>query len=113
MNYWPIIECTLWCITFVAFLWALGRAKRYQQERNECRECAERWIKEHNSHIMATKKVGEDFMNACRLIDIRRDGRVNHFTFARGEEIFIIETMGLLSDNPNEWRKQAGLMYVA
>ena len=47
--------------------------------------------------------------NACRLLSIHRNGRLNVFTFARGDETFTIETMGLLSDNIDEWRKVAGL----
>jgi hypothetical protein len=51
----------------------------------------------------------EQWHNTCRLIDIQRNGRSNFFTFCRGNETFTIETMGLLSDDIAEWRKQAGL----
>lgn len=47
--------------------------------------------------------------NDCRLVAIRRNGRMNVFTFQRGGSIFQIETMGLLSDNPDGWRASAGL----
>ena len=53
--------------------------------------------------------VSHNFLNACRLLAIHRNGRVNVFTFARGDQIFTIETMGLLSDNVDEWRNVAGL----
>lgn len=56
--------------------------------------------------------TAQQFLNSCRLIDIKRDTRFNYFTFARGNDVFTIETMGILSDTPDEWRKQAGLMYV-
>lgn len=54
--------------------------------------------------------TAQQFLIACRLIEIKRDARFNYFTFARGNDVFTIETMGLLSDTPDEWRKRAGLM---
>lgn len=48
-------------------------------------------------------------IHLATLIGIHRDGRMNVFTFARKGEVFKIETMGLLSDNVPQWRKQAGL----
>lgn len=53
--------------------------------------------------------VAHNFLNACRLIDIQQDGRYLFFTFSKGEEIFVIETMKLMSDNVKDWRKKAGL----
>lgn len=53
--------------------------------------------------------VANEFMQACRLISIDRNLRFNYFTFARGNETFTIETMGLLSDNLDEWYTKAGL----
>lgn len=38
------------------------------------------------------------------LIAIVRDGRINRFTFVRGETITQIETMGMLGDDFNEWK---------
>lgn len=41
------------------------------------------------------------------LIGIERVGRVNKFTFSRGEgEPYVVETMGLLSDNLPEWKEK-------
>jgi hypothetical protein len=53
--------------------------------------------------------IADDFLSSCRLLSIHRNGRLNVFTFARGDQVFTVETMGLLSDNPDEWRKLAGL----
>lgn len=53
--------------------------------------------------------ISHNFVNSCRLISIHRSGRTNHFTFARGDKTFSIETVGLLSDDPRAWREQAGL----
>lgn len=61
------------------------------------------------AQLTTARTVGDDFLNSCRLIGIHRKDRMNVFTFARGDEIFIIETMGLLSDQPDEWRDKAGL----
>ena len=55
------------------------------------------------------RDVANEFLNSCRLLSIHRNGRLNVFTFARGDQIFTVETMGLLSDNPDEWRTMAGL----
>lgn len=57
----------------------------------------------------ATQTIANDFLKSCRLISIQRNGRVNVFTFARNDQIFTIETVGLLSDEPREWRRLAGL----
>lgn len=43
------------------------------------------------------------------LTDIRTEGRLNIFTFTRQGRTFEIETISLLSDNPDQWRKLAGL----
>lgn len=40
------------------------------------------------------------------LIDVQRQGRVNRFTFCRGEEVITIETMGLIGDNLPEWKEK-------
>lgn len=53
--------------------------------------------------------VAHNYLNACRLIAIHRNGRMNVFTFARGDKIFSIETMGLWEDNVDQWKQQAGI----
>lgn len=53
--------------------------------------------------------ISHNFLTSCRLIAIHRNGRVNVFTFARGDKNFTIETMGMLSDLPQTWRELAGL----
>lgn len=52
-------------------------------------------------------KIRQDYIDACRLIAIHRDGRLNVFTFVRGDDTWSIETMGLLSDKPQEWCARA------
>jgi len=49
------------------------------------------------------------YNDACKLVSVERDGRINRFVFARNGEHFIIETMGMLSDDVEGWKKQAGL----
>ena len=43
------------------------------------------------------------------LVDILRDGRMNVFVFVRNGATFKIETMGLMEDMPDLWRKLAGI----
>jgi hypothetical protein len=40
------------------------------------------------------------------LIAIERNGRENIFTFSRGEATYEVRTMGMLSDNLPEWKKE-------
>lgn len=40
------------------------------------------------------------------IIDITRDGKLNKFMFACNGKVHVIETMGLLSDNVEEWKEQ-------
>lgn len=61
------------------------------------------------AELVKVQGVSHNFLHACRLLSIHRNGRVNLFTFSRSDEIFTIETMGLLSDDPDEWRRLAGL----
>lgn len=64
---------------------------------------------ENNTLIEAAQSTATEYLNACRLIAIGRNGRMNIFTFVRGNETFMIQTMGLMSDVPDDWRRQAGL----
>lgn len=40
-----------------------------------------------------------------RLIEIGRNGRVNVFTFIRGDDVIKIETIGTWDDDVAQWRK--------
>jgi hypothetical protein len=40
------------------------------------------------------------------LISIERTGRVNQFTFMRGDQVHQIETMGLISDDLPGWKRK-------
>lgn len=62
------------------------------------------------SHLEHDQSTARAFLDAGRLIGISRQGRMNVFTFARGNKIFTIETMGIMSDEPDVWREQAGLI---
>lgn len=96
----PYDFCIL-CIAIIAIL-AISLAIHYRKQRNRslfnCNELERRHCKVHVSNL-----------NDCRLINIARNGRMNVLTFQRGATIFNIETMGLLSDNTDEWRALAGL----
>lgn len=87
-------------MTTVAIL-AMLLAARYRKQRNNYRrncKCAE-----------PDCKVPVSNVNACQLINIARNGRMNVFTFTRDGSTFNIESMGILSDRPDEWRLLAGL----
>lgn len=49
--------------------------------------------------------VNNQLANRAYLIGINREGRSNKFVFVRAGQMHEIETMGLLSDNPAQWRK--------
>lgn len=66
-------------------------------------------LTEANAIVEAGQSTANNFLDACRLIAIHRSGRMNTFTFVRGNASFMIQTMGLMSDVPDDWRKQAGL----
>ncbi|QWY83200.1 hypothetical protein [Rhizobium phage RHph_X2_24] len=53
--------------------------------------------------LLAAEKLLDD---CTKLIAIERDGRVNKFTFIRNGQQLTIETMGLLSDDVNRWKKE-------
>lgn len=54
--------------------------------------------------LLEAEKTVEIAKNRTMLIDIERKGRMNVFVFMRGRERIEIETVGLLSDNIQEWR---------
>lgn len=76
-----------------------------------------RKLSEHNraccdareAELSRIQGISHNFLAACRLIAIHRNGRMNVWTFSRGDQMFTIETMGVYADNPAEWRQLAGL----
>lgn len=50
-----------------------------------------------------------EYQNAARLVDISRNGRLIVFTFIRDGKAFTIETMGMMADDVESWKTQAGL----
>lgn len=59
--------------------------------------------------MFGKKAAIEALQNACKLVSIERNGRLNIFTFERNGEFFKIETMGMLSDDFDGWKSRAGL----
>lgn len=102
-----IIGILLFVILITAMI-ALGYRRQTKRIESEYRKL----LAVYNEAITlaeAGQSTAKDFLNACRLIAIHRSGRMNHFTFVRGNETFTIQTMGLMSDVPDVWRKWAGL----
>lgn len=58
-----------------------------------------------NARIAALEAAGQELAKHAILVGIERNGRSNIFKFMKGEEVFQIETMGLLSDDVAQWRK--------
>ena len=65
-----------------------------------------------NDHVIRLEKTISDLIDTSNevqsrayLIGIDRTERVNVFTFARNGEIFRIETMGLISDDIDQWTR--------
>lgn len=58
------------------------------------------------AQLEAAHKALEQADQRAYLISIEREGRMNRFRFARARfGIFVIETMGLLSDDINDWKR--------
>lgn len=70
---------------------------------------AERFSNEYRLIAEKGQETATHYLKACRLISIARSGRQNIWTFARGDQTFIIETMGTWADDLDKWKKQAGL----
>lgn len=64
------------------------------------------------TYLHGSQSTARNYLDSCRLIAIHRDGRLNVFTYQRNDEIFTIETMGLLGDDVEGWRKRAGVSNV-
>ena len=105
-------------ITLINIIWLIVsfllikdniRLRRYLRERFVTnKEHAEL----HQLYIDAGTQaatMSEQFINAPKLIALHRNGRLNVWTFARGDEMITIETMGLLSDDVENWKQQLGL----
>lgn len=100
-------------IAGLSYIYWIAATRRWMKraQRAEAREAEQRAISElWETEFAKISGISHNFLNACRLLSIHRNGRVNIFTFARHEQIFTIETMGLLSDQPDEWRRLAGLL---
>lgn len=77
--------------------------------KNKWKEQAERYKQLFDQLADDYAKLLNERHGIARLSDIRRDGRINVFTFVRDGETFTIETMGLLSDDIPAWKQQAGI----
>lgn len=55
--------------------------------------------------IKTLETAGQELAKHAFLIAIERKGRSNIFKFMVGGETYEIETMGLLSDDVAQWRK--------
>lgn len=90
-------------VVFAIYNWQ--RSKQFKRKYNELLA----GFTQANALLEPAQRTANEFLTACRLIAIDRNGRWIVFTFARGDKIFTFETMGLMSDNIQDWRKEAGL----
>jgi len=63
-----------------------------------------RRIKELEAALAEAIHANEVLSRRAILIGIERNQRVNKFTFVRSGELYVVETMGLISDNLPEWK---------
>lgn len=94
-----VIAC--FAVMITAIFTAIHRRRYYRETVSRC-------LKLEILLAQRTKQL-EDALDCARLIAITRQGRCNIFTFSRCKNTFQIETMGILSDNPDEWRRLSGL----
>lgn len=59
--------------------------------------------------LISAVEANEKLSQRPFLISIRRAGRSNTFVFARNGELIQIETMGLISDDVEQWKKDLQL----
>lgn len=62
-------------------------------------------LAEVQERLERAEAAAQEMAKHAYLIGINRDGRTNKFVFVRAGQMHEIETMGLLSDNPAQWRK--------
>lgn len=93
----------------IALIFEVIRLRRYMIKQFVTNEQHAALYQQYALTQQQAASMAKQFIDAPKLIAIHRDGRLNVFTFARGDEYFTIETMGLLNDDVDGWRKQAGI----
>jgi hypothetical protein len=63
-------------------------------------------IDEFKATAAALQAEIEQLKKRPYLIGIERSGRLNKFTWAIGNEVYVVETMGLISDAIGEWKQK-------
>ena len=70
-------------------------------------------ITELEDKLRALQKLNtqliESFAKCATLMDITKHGSANVFTFQHNAKTFEIRTYGTLSDNVEQWKKDAGI----
>lgn len=66
-----------------------------------------RHIKELETRLEASIAANQQLASNAFIIGIERNAgsRTNKFTFVRNGEFYVIETMGLMSDNAAQWKR--------
>ncbi len=72
------------------------------------------WIsrKKYNELIAAAAAqlaAMDEVRHHAFLIGLEREGRLNKFTFARGDQVIQIETYSAISDDFGKWREELGV----
>ncbi len=62
-------------------------------------------IAEAEERITRAEAAAAEMAKHAYLVGINREGRSNKFIFVRNGQMFEVETMGLLSDDVQQWRK--------
>ena len=62
-------------------------------------------IKQSEAQLEQMIQAAEKTQSFAFLVSIEREGRLNKFLFRRNGQLFQVETMGLISDDIPQWKK--------
>lgn len=65
---------------------------------------AQKQIEELEKRLEEVIAANEALSKRAFIIGIEREGRICKFTFVRSGELYVVETMSLISDNLPEWK---------
>lgn len=63
-------------------------------------------VKQLETELTKVRAAAEEMASYAFLIGIERNGRTNRFTFIKNGAPYVIETMGLISDDISEWKEK-------
>ena len=67
-------------------------------------QAAKAQIEQLEARLEEAIATNETLSKRAFIIGIEREGRICKFTFVRNGELYVVETMSLISDNLPEWK---------